>query len=414
MYFQAKEAMIEDVIQTATMMTEKQGYSPSSRRKDRSVYRMLSQFSQERYGGEYSIGVGEAFIQEVAQREPPLSAAFFRTYVTTVERLNHALENDTDWFPPLQPTMEYARSRFSKELLDYNEYLKNSGKTICDVRSRMHLVARFLNCADRHGLTKLQELGAQHIYAAFQEATDKGGFRKAVMSFLQYAYRYDLVGEDFSIVVPAVVRHTPVPSVYTTEEVEMLLASIDRTGQTGKRNYAIMIIAARLGLRSCDIAALKFDNIHFDQETIEIIQIKTKEPLTLPLLPEVRAALVDYIENERVACDIDVVFLNRPEQRGGSMPPHGIYTIVSRAFATAQIDSKGRKRGPHALRASLATALLDEGNGYPVIQKALGHVDPNAVQSYVKVEVDHLRFCALPVPTPCAEFARRLGKAVTA
>ena len=414
MYFQAREALVEDVIRTATLVTEKQGYSSASRRKDRTVHRMLSQFSQERYGGQYSLEIGEVFVQELSRREPPLSSAFFRTYVTTIERLNHVLENDTDWLPPLRPTMEYARSRFAKELLEYNEYLKNSGKTVSDVRSRMHLVARFLNCADKQGLAKLQELEARHIYAAFQEATDKGGFRKAVLSFLQYAFRYELVSKDFSVVVPAVGRHTPVPSVYTPEEVETLLASIDRTGQNGRRNYAIVMIAARLGLRSCDIAALKFDNIHFDHEIIKIIQAKTKEPHILPLLPEVRAALVDYIDNERPACDSKFIFLKVFVSRIEPMPAGSMYDIVSRAFEKTSIDPKGRKRGPHALRASLATALLDEGYGFPVAQKALGQIDPNAVQSYVKVDVKHLRSCALPVPSPSAEFARRLGLAVTA
>ena len=372
MYYQAQVTLVEDVIRTATAATERQGYSEASRRKNRTVHRILSRFSQERYGGEYSIEVGEAFIQEVERREPPLSAAFFRTYVTTIERLNHVLENDADWLPPLRPTMEYARSRFAKELLDYNEYLKNSGKTINDIRARMHLVARFLQSADKQGIGCLLELKPPHIYAAFQEATDKDGFRKSVVSFLRYAFRHDLARVDFSAVVPTVTRHMPVPSVYTPEEVETLLASIDRTGQTGKRNYALVLIAARLGLRSCDIAALKFENILFDQDIIKIEQVKTKEPHVLPLLPEVRAALVDYIENERPTCDNDVVFLKTTKQRVGAMQPHSIYTIVSRAFETAQIESKGRKRGPHALRASLATALLDEGNGYPAIQKRLG------------------------------------------
>jgi len=414
MYYQAQVALVEDVIRTAAAATEMQGYSEASRRKDRTVHRMLSRFSQERYGGEYSIEVGEAFIQELSRRDPPLSAAFFKTYAKNIERLNHVLENDTDWLPPLRPTMEYAQSRFNKELLDYNEYLKNSGKTTNDIRARMHFVARFLNCADRQGLTKLQEMKPPHIYAAFQEATDKGGFRKSVVSFLQYAFRHDLVSEDFSAVVPAVTRHTPVPSVYTPEEVETLLACIDRSGQTGRRNYAITMIAARLGLRSCDIAALKFENILFDQDIIKIEQVKTKEPHILPLLPEVRAALADYVENERTACGSDFIFMKVNVPRVEPMRPHSIYDIVSRAFEKTKIDPRGRKRGPHALRASLATALLDEGNSYATIRKALGQVAPDAVRSYVKVEVEHLRSCGLPVPGPGAEFARLLGSAVTA
>jgi len=369
---------------------------------------------REQYDSVYSMEAGEAFLGTIREKQPPLSEGFFREYCRVVMRLNHAMENDRQWYPRSRYPAEYTKTQFTIIQKSYEEYLRNSGKTKTDVRSRMHVTSRFLLSIEAQGVEDLTNLRPPHIYDAFAQANDKGGFRKAIVHFLRYAYRYELTNDDLSVVVPSVARHTPVPSVYTPEEVETLLASIDRGGKVGKRNYAIILIAARLGLRSCDIAALKFENILFNQDIIRIEQKKTKEPLVLPLLPEVRAALVDYIEHERPASDCDFIFLKILMPHAQPMVPHSIYDIVSRAFKFAEIESRGRKRGPHALRASLATALLEEGHGYPLIQKALGQTDPNAAQHYIKIEVERLRTCALPVPEPSAEFARLLGSAVGA
>ena len=166
-----------------------------------------------------------------------------------------------------------------------------------------------------------------------------------------------------------------------------------------KQVYHISLFLARFWNRS----------IHFENKTIKLIQTKTKEPLVLPLLPDVCAALKDYIENERPDCKTDYIFLNLPAPYTGPMQAASVYAIVSRVLAKTQIPTTGRRRGPHALRSSLATTLLDEGNDYPVIQKILGLVEPDTTKSYVKVNVELLRPYALPVPAPGAEFAKRLG-----
>ena len=134
----------------------------------------------------------------------------------------------------------------------------------------------------------------------------------------------------------------------------------------------------------------------------------------MPLLPEILEALDDYVENERPKRDDNHVFLCNSLPHTGAVQPHTIYTIISRIIETTDINTNGRKRGAHSLRSSLATALLNEGYTHREVQNALGHKSPEAVKSYVKTEVEHLRDYALPVPAPSGIFASKLGLGVRA
>jgi integrase len=204
-----------------------------------------------------------------------------------------------------------------------------------------------------------------------------------------------------------------VPSVYTADEVEKIIDSASQSVTCGKRNLAIILIIARLGLRSCDVANLKFENIYYDRGTIEITQLKTKKSLTLPLLPEIRDALNDYFANERPKSGSINIFVRVVQPFGTPLMPKSMYMIVSRIIESTDIDIRGRRHGPHALRASLATALLDEGHNYQVIQQVLGQESPDAAKSYVKVDIEHLRAYALPVPQPAGNFAKMLRREVS-
>jgi len=266
-----------------------------------------------------------------------------------------------------------------------------------------------LQFIDNKGVNELTEITPQHIYSAFQSATDKGGFRKSVCAFLQYAYRHKLIPSDFSLIVPAIRRREPVPSVYSPDEIETLLNSVDKSKEIGKRNYAILLIAARLGLRSCDIAALTLEDVNVEKDVIEIIQKKTEEPQVLPLLPEIKAALLEYINSARPKSESNRIFLKAILPLGRPLESHSIYDIVSKQFAKAGILLKGRRHGPHTLRASLATSLLNEGNEYPVIQKVLGHTSKTAAKSYVKIDIEHLRPFSLDIPVPTGNFSELIN-----
>ena len=399
---------VHDVLRDSLSMLERQGYRISETRKYQTIFRGLSQFSHAQYGGEYSIEIGEAFIRALKDRAVPLSAGYIRSNIVEVQRANRIIEGDTDWRPS-KPSLEYEDSIYRHEVKEYAEYLRNSGKTKCDMRARLHVVARFLHFIDDSGIVRLDNITAPLIYEAFGNAGDKNGFRKCVGAFLRYAHRHGLTEHDFGVLVPSGNRHTPVPTVYTPDEIEQIVEASAYSKKLGKRNKAIVLIAARLGLRSCDIANLRFSSINCETGMIKITQVKTKEPLTLPLLPEILTALDDYIKNERTGNESDMIFMSNSTLHREPIQPHTVYCIVSRIIDRAGIDTTGRKRGAHALRSSLATALLGEGYNHREVQEALGQKSPEAVKFYAKTEVEKLRDYALPVPAPDGIFAKNLG-----
>ena len=399
---------ISEAIQAAITQMEKRKYSDSMMKRHKYIYRALQRFSESNCDGVYTSEIGMDFVSTLSRRNPPLSPKNFNVYINAVLRIDHSIDGDADWYPTPKQPKGYAYSCFDELIAEYETYLMNSGKTLPNVRCRVHIVSRFLRFVDSYGIKSLRGLTAPCIYAAFQAATDKGNFRKAVTAFLRYAYRYSLIPHDFSLIVPTVKRHTPILTVYSAEEVESLLTSIGRDSPVEKRNYAIVLIAARLGLRGCDICDLTFENINYTKGSIELNQSKTGEPLSLPLLPEIREALFDYIENARPDYDCKQIFLKMPQPHTGPLKPRALSAITRRLFDKTPFDKKGRRQGLQSLRSSLATALLNEGNDCPTVRKVLGHKSPNAVKSYIKVDVEHLRPCALTVPAPSAAFEKLL------
>jgi integrase len=193
-----------------------------------------------------------------------------------------------------------------------------------------------------------------------------------------------------------------VPSVYSPEEIEVLFASIDLRTGLGKRNYAIILFAAPLGLRASDISAMAFNSLLKERGAIEIVQKKTKTPLTLPLTDDIIEALTDCIENGRPKSDEEHIFLNF---RGcGVSLPATIGWIVEDAFERSGIDRKGRRRGSHSLRTSLATAPFAEGSGFYTIKRALGRKSVQSTKTYAKADVQSLRVNASTVPPPEGNF----------
>jgi integrase len=189
------------------------------------------------------------------------------------------------------------------------------------------------------------------------------------------------------------------PSVLTAEEQDTLIKSIDRAGAVGKRDYAIILTALRLGLRSGDIRTLKFSDIHWERNTIEIVTQKTKSALTLPLLEDVGSALIDYIKNARPETDSPIIFQTHTAPTAPLSAPT-MSSIVKRYAGKAGINtSPGRHLGPHLMRNTLASALLEANVPLPEISGILGHAQTRTTQQYyLRMEIPQLRRCALEAP----------------
>lgn len=369
------------------------------------AYNSLVRFCESNGIETYNPEVGETFLKHYLEINPSGKISAYRTGIKHLDCtfLNVEMKKGPFGRSPIL----YEDSCFNAIRDEYKKYLDKTGKTPKDVRSRILCVSRFLKFTEDRGIKALSDLSTNDIYAAFHEATDKGRFRRLVGHFLTYAHKYGLTGENLYLFIPFPVRHKAIPSTFSPDEVEQIITSIDRSTSIGKRNYAIVLIAARLGIRASDIAGLTFDSIMIQEGKIRIKrQQKTKTPLTLPLLDEVLEAISDYIYHARQESDDEHVFLN--VANNDPITPANIGKIVELAISASGTNTTGKRKGSHSSRSSLATALIEEGNDYATVQKALGHNDLRSTKAYVKVSVERLRPYAIAVPAPSGYFKKIL------
>lgn len=231
--------------------------------------------------------------------------------------------------------------------------------------------------------------------------------------FLRYIYDKQIMSFDYSRIVPKdkYVKQPKLPSYYSTEEIGQLIKSIDRANPNGKRDYAMILLVARLGLRCSDVANLQFDNILWERELITLMQKKTKEKVELPLLQEVGDAIIDYLKYGRPQSNLPNVFL-RQIPPYSSMEDGNLHAIIKKYLNRSGIKYDERRHGPHALRHSLATNLLRNETPLPVISGVLGHTSSESTMCYLRVDVNSLKKCALEVAHAITNTYEKTGKEV--
>lgn len=185
-------------------------------------------------------------------------------------------------------------------------------------------------------------------------------------------------------------------SYYNNDEIERLLNSVDITTSIGKRDYLILSILVYLGLRISDVVELKLSDINWNLNTISIVQQKTQNNLTLPLIDEVKYPLLDYLKNARKDVDEDYIFItnNAPI---GKYNSKGFWHIVTKYMDKANIDYTNKHHGTHSLRHSLASNLLKDNIPITTISSVLGHSTIKTTQKYLTIDTNNLKELSLEV-----------------
>jgi len=263
---------------------------------------------------------------------------------------------------------------------------------------------RFFSHLTAQDVKGIQQIGIQHTDGFLRFITgfsnqSKDHMMRTVRQFMEYCFQNGYHTENLSEYIPTVhyEKRSNIPSAYSREDVTKLLSMVDRGNPVGKRNYAILLLITRLGLRAGDVSNLQFENIDWEQNKIALTQHKTGRPLTLPLLEDVGNAIIDYLKFGRPKCDCKNVFVRHKPTVTSFANGSGIYTMVSNYIGRAGLLTKGKKRGPHALRHSLASRLLEENVPLPIISEILGHANTNTTAVYLSIGIDKLRGCALEV-----------------
>jgi site-specific recombinase XerD len=219
----------------------------------------------------------------------------------------------------------------------------------------------------------------------------------ALRGFLRYLHMQGVLSVElaYAVEVPRLYRRSRPPQVLTEKDVERLLAAVDRSTALGKRDYAMLVLAARCGLRPSDIRQLRFEYIHWREQRIVFVQSKTQRKLELPLLIEVDHALVDYIRTGRPECSAREIFVRHTAPIRPFASRNNLHGVMDRGLHAAGLELPGHRSGLYLLRHSLATRMLGCGVRLDTISDVLGHVSVDTTLSYTQVDMVQLRSVSL-------------------
>jgi integrase len=231
----------------------------------------------------------------------------------------------------------------------------------------------------------------------------------ALRSFLRFASADGLVDAACLDAVPAArsIRQARIPSVWDPGEVARIVEAIDRDNPCGKRDYAIILLITRLGLRGVDVRRLEFADFDWPGNRLFVTQAKTGHRVQLPLLKEVGWAVIDYIRHGRPACDCPQVFLRHLAPVGPFSDQDHLHQILVKHARVAHVPvSEKRRHGMHSLRHTLATRLMEGGTPVEQIADILGHQSVQSTGVYLKSSLGLLARCALDPDAPACEASR--------
>jgi integrase len=228
--------------------------------------------------------------------------------------------------------------------------------------------------------------------------------------FCRYLYEQKLIDRNIEYVIGknSYIAKEKLPSIYDPEEIKQIESSVEQSSPVGKRDYAMLLLATRLGLRVSDIAGLQFNNLDWDKNIIRLVQFKTKREIELPLLSDAGEAIINYLKFGRPHSSSQQIFLS-------SLPPYNpangaaVSRAVRNIISLSKVNIRNRKTGPHAMRHTLASRLLHNGVALPVISEALGHKNTQTTMGYLRVDIDGLMKCTLDVPCVPSDFYTQKG-----
>ena len=219
----------------------------------------------------------------------------------------------------------------------------------------------------------------------------------ALRSFLHYARYCGEITSDLAVAVPCVANWsmTSIPRSIPPDAVRQLLASIDRRTPVGRRDYAILLLLARLGLRASEVAFLDLDDIDWAAGQVSV-RGKGGLRTALPLSEEVGEAIAAYLRHGRPRSTSRRVFLRIRAPIRGFLNQNAIGSLVRHTLARAGVTAP--TKGAHQFRHALAIQMLRHGASLTEIGEVLRHRSPQTTTIYAKVDLDALRPLALPWP----------------
>ena len=392
------------------------GYKPSTMVWYRGCWRRLERFFASRGVQEFSVNLamewvdqacGGFFAKEQAGTLKPTDVYLFRVAQMLDDFAVHGAV-----------LRRYSRTvdRLTTDQADivarFRARLRAAGCAASTVRTYDTVAGEFLAfTGTRGGLAGLDAGGIDAFVATLAGYQAKTVEQKlcALRSFLRFAAGDGLVGDTVLGTVPAAksTRQARIPSVWDPADVTKILQAIDRGNPCGKRDYAIILLITRLGLRGIDVKRLRFADFDWPGNRLSMVQAKTGHRVQLPLLKDVGWAVIDYIRYGRPHSDCPEVFLRHTAPIGPFSDQDHLHQILVKHARTAHVAvGEKRRHGMHSLRHTLATRLMEQGTPVEQIADILGHQSTTATGVYLKSSLGLLAECALDPDAPASEATR--------
>jgi len=398
-----QEIELNELIDKVKVELKNARYSDVSIRGFVTVWNRLTNFMGRIDKTAYTAKIGMDFL------EAKYGMTVFKKLTPKNKRCARAINLLSDYllhgiiFPRRKQGARTYHPQFQKLFQGYIDKKRADGFSEDTIKSYEIYLSRFSDYLNRRGIVDIRDMD-EVVVLRFTETFTRyspsviHNTLCALRTFFHYLFQNGFVSRNFAYIVPhdGYRQRTKVPSAYSKEDVEKLIKSIDRGNPKGKRDHAIILIAARLGLRAQDICNLSFNNLKWETNTIELLQEKTEKPLILPMLEDVGLAIIDYLKYARPECKSTQAIFLRLVPPIGKLEAPTLHSIVTQHMRAAGIKIEdGKKHGPHALRHSLASALLEENTPLPIISEVLGHTNTESTSVYLKIDINQLRTCSL-------------------
>ncbi len=280
------------------------------------------------------------------------------------------------------------------EVADYLRFVKEHKDLAENSLLQIELfVRRFDQFLQAHQVSSWRQIQVHHLdQFVRQQASHNIGriqrIHKILRGLLRYLFSLGHLDRDWAAALrsPPDYRLARTPRALAPAQVLRLLNSIDRQTQGGRRDFAILLLAASLGVRASEIAALRLEDVNWKQGVVRFPPIKSRHFLYLPLSWPLIQALTDYLRKERPAgSSYRHVFLRLTAPRR-PLTPRSVSMLMARRMQQAGIQASG-----HQLRHAFASELLRMGTSFSTLQELLGHSHFNSTQVYTKIDLVQLR-----------------------
>ena len=343
-------------------------------------------------------------VEEYVARRLPRGSASRRRFVRASVRI--FLETDADGVFRRRIGTAVARAVpewIAPTLRAYTTFLhEHRGLAARTVHKRDWQLAQVADVWDHSRVTALSDLRASHIQEFFLQLeglkpATRRTYGVTLRSFLRWAFQEGRLATDLRAAVMAGrhMRQAHVRDVLATEEIDRVLAALDRSCAVGRRDYAVLLLAIRYGMRPSDIRQIRLDDVQWRQGLIALRQAKTGRPLTLPLLPEIADALATYLRHGRPQTVAREMFVRHRAPFEPFVPTNNLSAILRPVLRRAGLDQRPGRRGLYLFRHTLASRLLAADTPLKTIADVLGHQSTDTTMEYASVDLTALRRVAL-------------------